>query len=509
MRRLAAVAVVAAGAVAGVAVGWQTAPTTKSSATLTASHAVVRHDIVVKRVVSERNKPGTPWRIKPATPADIAGYADRTSVRPGEPVGLYVSTNAQTFAIRVFRMGWYRGVLARQTGLLGPFAGVAQSPANIVEPRHTAIAQWTVSTLMSTRRWLPGDYLLRLEGADGGMSFIPLTVRAASAAGRVVLINAVTTWQAYNRWGCCSLYAGTTGTFADRSRAVSFDRPYAAEYGAGEFIDRELPILGEAERLGLRLDYATDVDVDLDPSLLAGARAVISMGHDEYWSPAMRQAVMDARDIGTNVAFFSANDIFRRIRFEPSQLGPDRVEVDYKVASEDPLDGIDNSAVTADWPYGPDPEPESALVGPSYDCFVRQTAAGVVVDPTSFLLRGTGATDGEQLPGLIGPEVDRVVPGGMTPRPLEILLHSPFQCPPARSSAADATYYTAASGAGVFDAGTMDWPCAMAGSCGATVVTRAFVDKVTDNVLVAFAHGPAGHAHPAADNVDTVLRLAG
>jgi len=182
--------------------------------------------------------------------------------------------------------------------------------------------------------------------------------------------------------------------------------------------------------------------------------------------------------------------------------------VDYKIASEDPLDGIDNKAVTADWPYGPDPQPEGALVGPSYDCFVRQTAAGVVVDPTNFLLRGTGATDGEQLPGLIGPEVDRVVPAEWTPRPMEILLHSPFECPPAVSSSADATYYTAASGAGVFDAGTMDWPCAMRGSCGATVETRAFVTKVTDNILTAFARGPAGRLHPATDNVDAVLHVA-
>lgn len=500
LRRLAAVAVL------GAAAGCQSAAPSPVAAP---TRPVVRPTIASTTVVAERNRLGTPWRIAPGTAADISGYTDRTSVRPGDRVGLYVSTTASTFNVRVFRMGWYRGMLGRQTALLGPFAGVAQPPATVQEPRHTAIAPWQLSTSLDTTRWLPGDYLLRLESADGGQSFVPLTIRAPSAAGRVVLINAVTTWQAYNRWGCCSLYAGATGAFADRSRAVSFDRPYSAEYGAGEFIDRELPILAQAERLGLRLDYVTDIDLDLQPSLLAGARAVISMGHDEYWSPTMRQAIADARDLGTNLAFFSANDIYRRIRFEPTALGPDRIEVDYKVASEDPLDGVENSAVTADWPSGPDPEPEAAVVGPSYDCFVRQTAAGVVVDSSSFLLQGTDATDGLQLPGLIGPEVDRVVPGGVTPRPLEILLHSPFECPPALQSAADTAYYTASSGAGVFDAGTMDWPCALSGSCGATPQTREFVRVVTANVLREFARGPAGRRHPAIDNVDAVLHVGG
>ena len=496
---------VAAVALAGAAVGCQSSPAPRAVPT----PPVVRPAIVVTHAVPERDRPGTPWRIAPDTKADIAGYADRTSVQAGAAVGLYVSTSTASFDVRVFRMGWYGGLLARQTRLLGPYAGISQPPAIVQEPRHTATAPWVRSTLLSTSHWLPGDYLLRLESADGGQSFVPLTVRAASAVGRVVLVNAVTTWQAYNRWGCCSLYAGGTGSFADRSRAVSFDRPYAAEYGAGEFIDRELPVLAQAERLGLRLDYVTDIDLELAPGLLTGARAVVSMGHDEYWSPSMRQSVADARDRGTNVAFFSANDVYRRIRLEPSALGPDRIEVDYKIASEDPLDGVDNSAVTADWPSGPDPQPEAAVVGPSYDCFVRQTAAGVVVDSANFLLDGTGATDGMQFPGLIGPEVDRVVPGGVTPRPLEILLHSPFECPPALPSAADTTYYTAPSGAGVFDAGTMDWPCALSGSCGATPQTREFVRKVTDNLLIAFAAGPCGQTHPAVDNVDTVLHVSG
>jgi hypothetical protein len=311
----------------------------------------------------------------------------------------------------------------------------------------------------------------------------------------------VTTWQAYNTWGCCDLYDGDGG-FASRSRAVSFDRPYAQSSGAGEFIKRELPVLAEAERLGLSLDYVTDIDLQT-PGLLTGARAVVSMGHDEYWSPQMRAAVEAARDAGTNLAFFGANAVFRRIRFEASPLGADRIVIDYKVAREDPLYGVDNAEVTADWPAPPDANPESTLLGAMYNCFVHgPRAAGVVVDASSWLLAGIpGVRDGLALPGLIGPEVDSVQLGYPTPRPIEVVLHSPFQCPGGRASHADTTYYTAASGAAVFDAGSIDWACAVATGCSATPLTGRVVRAVTDRLLVAFAAGPAGRAHPALDNL--------
>ena len=107
-------------------------------------------------------------------------------------------------------------------------------------------------------------------------------------------------------------------------------------HGAGAYFQLEFPLVAFAERLGLPLAYLTSVDLDLDPNVLAGARAMISEGHDEYWSPAMRAAVTRARDQGMNLAFFGANAIFRKIRFESSPLGPDRVEVNYKIVPEDP-----------------------------------------------------------------------------------------------------------------------------------------------------------------------------
>jgi hypothetical protein len=71
-----------------------------------------------------------------------------------------------------------------------------------------------------------------------------------------------------------------------------------------------------------------------------------------------------------NVAFFGANAIFRKIRFESTPLGPDRIEVNYKIPQEDPLYGRDNALVTGNWPTAPDADPESSLIGQSYVCSV-------------------------------------------------------------------------------------------------------------------------------------------
>ena len=162
---------------------------------------------------------------------------------------------------------------------------------------------WRRSLTIATQGWPPGDYLLRLDGASGRSSYVPVTLRGPSAAGRLVVVNAVTTWQAYNHWGGYSLYAGPDGARADRARIVSFDRPYDYGNGAADFTGNESPLVELAERLGLPLDYVTDVDIEQQPHLLDGALGVLSLGHDEYWSPEMRARLTAARDAGTSIAF--------------------------------------------------------------------------------------------------------------------------------------------------------------------------------------------------------------
>ena len=159
---------------------------------------------------------------------------------------------------------------------------------------------------------------------------------------------------------------------------MSFDRPYGGD-GAGDFIGNELPLVALAERLGLPVSYATDIDLHADPALLRGARALISLGHDEYWSSAMRLAATSARDDGMNIAFLGANAVFRHIRLAQTQYGDNRLEICYKRANEDPLYHKMNREVTVDWREPPTSKPESVLTGVYYESN-PVTADMVIVD---------------------------------------------------------------------------------------------------------------------------------
>ncbi|MFC5950106.1 N,N-dimethylformamidase beta subunit family domain-containing protein [Pseudonocardia lutea] len=444
--------------------------------------------------------PGADWRITDPGPEHaVEGFADRTSVRPGEPVHLFVSTTAAHFTVTAFRMGDYPPTGAARVWVSPPQPGRRQADPVVQAPRNTVVAPWSPSLTLDTAGWPPGDYLLRLDAEGGARQFVPLTLATPDNTGRLVVVNAVTTWQAYNRWGGYSLYAARSGRFADRSRAVSFDRPYQAKdmQGAGDFLIFELPFVEFAEHSGLPLGYATDVDLHADPHLLDGARAVITLGHDEYWSTAMRAAATAARDRGVNLAFLGGNEIYRHIRFEDTALGPDRTEVDYKSFTEDPASRTDPLEATQQWRDPPDPRPESVLLGNFYQCNPAQ-ADLVVADDRNWLLSGL-VRNGDRLPGLVGDEYERVDLRVPTPRPIEVLFHSPLTCR-GRPDFADATWYSVPSGAGVFSAGTQYWICGLDPGCRGGR-SAPVVAAITTRLLTAFAGGPAGAVHPAEDNL--------
>lgn len=419
-------------------------------------------------------------------------------------VRLRVSATATTFGVTVFRMGAYGSAQAAIVGHEGPFPVVAQPTPTEIPATRTITTSWTPTATIRATGWPPGAYLLRLEGADGAQGYVPLTVRSDSTAGRVVLIQAVTTWQAYNDYGGLSLYHGKDGMPASRSFAVTFDRPYAEQAGAGDFLGNELPLVSFAERLGIPLAYATDVDLHEDPHLLDGAVAVVSPGHDEYYSTAMRDALTRARDAGTNIAFLGANAIYRHMRFDATPLGPNRLEIDYK-SQADPIRATDPSETTTQWRAPPVSRPESDLVGGFYQC--NPVRAQLVVAPTlSWLTQGLGLQPGQKLGFQVGTEYDRVDLSVPTPHPLQVLFHSPLRCKllgRVIDDTSDATYYTTSSGAGVFDSGTSTWVCALDDtSCGPNwgdPATYQVVRAVTERLLRAAAEGPLGRTHPAQD----------
>jgi hypothetical protein len=111
------------------------------------------------------------------------------------------------------------------------------------------------------------------------------------------------------------------------------------------------------ERGGYRVDYCTDLDLHRDGGrgLLAPYRLLLSFGHDEYYSDAMRASVEGFVRAGGNAAFFGGNTCWWRVAFDDAFTyrrvhhwsdvpDPDRPEnavtgVSYRNAGERPPDG--------------------------------------------------------------------------------------------------------------------------------------------------------------------------
>jgi hypothetical protein len=462
-------------------------------------------------VKRENAKPGSKaWRIKSKALADdtqLAGYTDHVSVLPGDPLALYVTTTAPRFTVTAFRLGWYGGDLARRVWGSAPLQGRNQAAA-VTGAHRMVTTGWTPSTSVDTMGWPEGTYLLLLTDSRGLMKYVPLTVRSQSVAGRLVLLNAVTTYQAYNAWGGHSLYGGAGNEFATRSTKVSFDRPYDRN-GARILTQYEHPVISEAERGDPPLAYLTSMELDGDPHALDGARGLVSLGHDEYWTVGMRAAATTARDAGTNLAFLGANSLYWRIRLEPSALGPDRVVVGYKSAVEDPV--TNDATTTAKWREDPRPLAENSLLGMLYECFPARGAL-VVNDPGFFLFSRTGAKKGTGYAGLVGTEIDRAYPVPGTPDNLQVVAHSPVLCGNNTWTHSDVTYYTTGSGAGVFAVGTMLWSTALRGpnaTSGIDARSVTFARRVTANLFAMMAAGPMGTAHPARGNLASLNAPSG
>jgi hypothetical protein len=469
-----------------------------------------------RRPVPENSLPGDAhWAIRhQGSEHAIEGYAGKASVLPGESFPLFVSSESAGFRVTAFRLGWYQGTGARKVWQSKALRGGRQKRPAVTDATNTVTTDWDPVIEVPTHGWPAGAYLLRLDADSGAQRYVPVTVRSASTAGKVVLKNCVQTWQAYNTWGGYDLYKGPSGAYASRSYAVSLDRPYDGN-GASMFLTYERNVIKLAEYMraghgGLDLAYVTSMDIAADPHLLDGASALVSMGHDEYWTPEERASVTAARDRGVNLAFLGANALFRRTRLEKTALGADRLVVCYKTAyTQDPMYRKDLAQVTSDWREPPNPDPESSLIGTSYEGYPVD-AAYVVSSPSSWVFKGTGVRSGDSFPHLVGIEYDRVNPAYPLQRPIEVLSHSPLTCQGA-SSYGDSAYYTHAGGAGVFNCGTMRWVEAIYGDQphGIGGKTPDFVRRVTMNILRAFAAGPAAAKYRARDNLHAIHEYVG
>ncbi|HEV3280200.1 MAG TPA: N,N-dimethylformamidase beta subunit family domain-containing protein [Acidimicrobiales bacterium] len=474
---------------------------------------------------AENAKTGTAWWVTtPQSAGDIEGYASTVSAIVGDKVTLFVSTKAAQFHVEAYRVGYYQGIGARKVWQSAELPGTRQPPPALIAPTNTIQCDWTPSlTVTIDRAWPPGVYLLKLVGTSGEQQFVPLCVRDDASRAAIVIQQSVTTWQAYNRWGGYSLYDGnvngelsyvhapTDSTFEHRARIVSFDRPYDHDWasGAADLVGNELPIIFDAERLGLDVTYWTDIDLHTQPQLLHNHKALLSLGHDEYWSSEMRDGAAQALAQGVNLAFLGANASYRQIRLEPSPLGPNRHQVCYKSAAEDPMTGQNNALVTVNWPDPPVSRPEAQLIGSTYQD-VQASADMVIADPASWALAGVGLAANQVLPKAVEGEFDRYVPGGVGPANLDVIAHSIVRN--RNNNYSDVTWYTMPGGGGVFATGNASWIGQMSNSPlippnvlpSAVPGVTAPLLRIMENVYSVLGSGPGAASHPSQGNWSSV-----
>src|SRR5262245_5848891 len=382
------------------------------------SQAPARQDLIRQ----ENERPGTrDWllqntRIDPQTKYRcpwIEGFCSRTSVRAGEDISFFVSTNpASSFTLDLYRMGYYRGLGARHLTTLGPFKGTVQPDPAVGKNRLRECRWEPCATTRIPPDWISGVYLGKLTAEREGLqSYLIFVVRDDRPADFIFQCSD-TTWQAYNRWPSqFSLYDdGKKQWYWGPGVDISFDRPYGKycqildaplSTGSGEWFLWEFPLAFWLESLGSDVTYISNIDTHSDPDGLRRAKGFLSVGHDEYYSIEMFENFQRAINGGLNVAFLSGNTCCGRILFGSSSGGQacrtfSRVDVFGPADPEDIKRFPDMGLLPHRSPNA------NTLVGARSVAPITGGADWICAKPEHWVFEGTGMKKGDGIPGLVG-----------------------------------------------------------------------------------------------------------
>jgi hypothetical protein len=462
------------------------------------SSAAVCTPPVTNKVACENTQPGddpSTWQIDGAGDESIQGYATQMSVTPGQTINFKIKSDTSNYRIDILRLGWYGGDGARRWAKdLVPSSPAPQPACNTYSDTGLVdCGNWSVSAswpVPSTA--VSGVYVAYLHRLDtGGASQIIFVVRDDTSHSAVLLQTSDATWQAYNTYGGNSLYTCTVACPPGEPAAykaaykVSYNRPSTIAVDDGGrssmFNGAEYPMIRFMERNGYDVSYTSEIDTELRGSLIKNHKLFISQGHDEYVSATQRANIQAARDAGVNLAYFTANEMFWKTRYENSVDGtntPARTLVAYKDThfkeQQDPVAWTgtwrDNRwASTAD-----NVRPENALSGQSFT--VNSGTSEIVVGSAFSKLRIWRNTDAAHLSGsqtvtlgtdTLGYEWDEDVDNGFRPAGVFDMssttvsnaeIFSDYGSSTKIGAATHSlTMYKAPSGARVFNAGTIQW----------------------------------------------------
>lgn len=161
----------------------------------------------------------------------------------------------------------------------------------------------------------------------------------------------------------------------------------------------------------------------------------------------------------------------------------------YKDPNRDPVKDATATLLRRDLPLF---RPEQALVGVQYTAHRKDEGKGamyVVQNSSHWVWRGTGFTDGTQVPGILGYESDRRMSEypGPTSDNYTILSRSLVTDALGRRDYANSSIYRAPSGAWVFATGSNHWNLGL----GKPGVVDPRIERATANILNRFRNEPS------------------
>lgn len=399
--------------------------------------------------------------------AEIWAYTDRYAYAAGETVSLHVSATASKYDLAILRDG----------AALRPVMAARGLPCRWQEtPDQCSVTGcgWEVSHRFAIPPdWPSGAYRVTLtaDGATYDHLFIVRPTRGPKP-GRILQIAATGSWTSYNTWGGSNHYQGITGPNRNQyATTVSTQRPFcrgfvrlpddaprvplsvtlppatvpryphmewafasghSKKYASAGWASYDSLFFRWAERQGYAVDLCSQHELQFDPAILDGYALVVCVGHDEYWTWEMRDAIDAYVERGGRVARFAGNFMWQT-RLEDE--GRRQTCYKYRARAEDPVyRQQDKSRTTTSWEAPEVGRPGAMTFGLNATrglyvgwggCAPRGTRGFPVYRPDHWAFAGTGLYYGDILGAdghVFGYEVDGldyVIRGGL-PEPTGI-----------------------------------------------------------------------------------------
>ncbi len=431
-----------------------------------------------------------------ASRAAIDGYVSPQSAAPGDTLSFMVSSPT---AYDVIMARYHR---VSDGNVADPLTSPVTYPAVVQAVPDsawkgcgwTAAFRWVIPV-----GWASGIYAAECSHAGVTTMQIPFVVRPRLGVhGDFAMLANTNTWNAYNSWGGRSKYS------VPPAHEVSFLRPNpgAAPSGTGpsHLTRAELWVQDWLGASGYHVDVYSDLDLQRGILELSHYKGLILNTHPEYWTHEMLDRLEAYLNNGGCVMYLAGNGIYEETVF--SADGNTLTMYPEYWCGEKTC--RDRSYLRNLSP----PRPERAILGVAYrtEGFKTYAPFQVLLSAHRFF-QGTGLVDGSLIGasglnagGASGWEMDTSIPGlapdgvivsatgaddrGSPPANIELLARGTNS----GGYGADMTYYSTASGGGVFAAGSLTF--------GGSLVIDPVLQRIVRNVLDEFLRRPLAVAGP-------------